>query len=87
MVEGTKVGDSVRIIAVPPSLPENELKTRSLFEACVGRVFQVQAVEDVEGLDHTLIRLDVGETLGKNAWEHTIWIEPDFVEVANLMPR
>lgn len=70
-----KVSDKVRIIEVPPGLPEGDLKTRSLFEACVGQVFPVLALKG------ELIELEVGEVRGEAPCMHSIWIEPEFVEM------
>jgi hypothetical protein len=83
-----KVGDQVKVVGTPPGLKDDkELVTRSLFEKCVGRVFEVNALENVEGLEAPLIRLDVGAVLGVNPWEHTIWIEPEYVELTDAAPR
>jgi hypothetical protein len=71
-----KIGDKVRVVRVPPVLPPgNELNTRSLFEACVGRVFPVFA------FNGDLLELEVGEVLGKSPCMDSIWIEPEFVEI------
>lgn len=78
-----KIGDKVRIVGIPPGVrDEDDLKTRSLFESCLGKVFQVEGLDKVEGLEHPLVRLDVGHVVGKKPWEHTIWVEPEFVELA-----
>jgi hypothetical protein len=83
-----KAGDEVKINGVPPNLHEDEeLQTRSLFEKCVGKVFSVQAIEKIEGLDHPMIQLDVGEALGRHSWEHTIWIELRYVELMHPASR
>lgn len=77
-----KTGDKIRVVGIPAVLPENnELKTRALFEKCVGRTFEVAAVENIEGLEVPLLRLDVGQILDAASWEHTIWIEPEYVEL------
>ena len=56
-------------------LPQDDrLKTRTLFELCVGRVFPIV------GFNGTLMELEVGEVLGKSAAMDSIWIEPEFVE-------
>lgn len=78
-----KIGDKVKVVGIPPDVhDEDDLKTRSLFAKCIGKVFQVEGLEKVEGLDRPLVRLDVGHVVGKNSWEHTIWVEPEFVELA-----
>jgi hypothetical protein len=82
-----KVGDRVKVIGIPPDVHDSKddkgLATRSLFEKCLGKVFQIQALESVEGLTFPLVKLDVGHVLGKQSWEDTIWIEPEFVELAD----
>ena len=70
-----KIGDKVRVIQVPPVLPEDELHTRSLLELCLGRVFPVVGFNDAGWLE-----LEVGEALDKNPCMDSIWIEPEFVE-------
>jgi hypothetical protein len=70
-----KIGDKVRIKSLPSELPEGELKTRSLFELCVGRVFPIVGVQG------NLLELEVGETLGKKPYMDSIWIEPEYVEL------
>jgi hypothetical protein len=83
-----KIGDKVKVVGIPPDVHDHDdLKTRSLFEKCMGKVFQVEGLEKVEGLDHPLVRLDVGHVVGKNSWEHTIWVEPEFVELAPVQAR
>jgi hypothetical protein len=82
------VGDDVKIIGVPSNLHDDEeLQTRLLFEKCVGKVFPVQAIEKIDGLDHPMIQLNVGEVLGQHSWEHTIWIEPTLVEFMHPASR
>lgn len=79
-----KRGDRVKVIGIPPNLPDDrDLKTRSLFEKCLGVTFEVMALERVDDLDVPLVRLDVGSVVGKKTWEHTIWIEPKFVEIVS----
>jgi hypothetical protein len=68
-----KIGDKVRVLKVPPVLPEGELRTRALFEQCVGRIFPVV------GIQNNLLELEVGEVLGKAPHMDSIWIEPEFV--------
>jgi hypothetical protein len=77
-------GDRVKVIGVPPGIRDkDDLRTKSLLEECVGHIFEVIEVENVEGLRPPLVRLDVGGVLGKRSWEDTIWIEPDFVELVS----
>jgi len=70
-----KIGDKVRILAIPADLPESEIHTRSLFEVCKGRAFPIV------GFQGNLIELEVGEVLGREQFMESIWIEPEHVEV------
>jgi hypothetical protein len=71
-----KIGDKVRVIGVPPELPEGgEIKTRLLFEAGVGMIFPVA------GFNGHLLELEVGEVRGQLPCIDSIWIEPEFVEL------
>ena len=72
-----KTGDRVRILTIPPDLPEDDrLRTRSLFEPCVGRVFPIVRFNDIGWLE-----LEVGAVLGKPGYNDSIWIEPEHVEI------
>jgi hypothetical protein len=68
------IGDKIRVIGVPPVLPEGGMNTRSLFEACVGRIFPIV------GFNEHLLELEVGEIRGQLPCMHSIWIEREFVE-------
>jgi hypothetical protein len=70
-----KIGDKVRILTIPPGLLEGEMRTKSLFEECVGRTFPIVGFED------HLLELEVGEVRGEAPYVHSIWIEPDHVEL------
>ncbi len=74
-----KVGDKVRITGFPPSLPDNDMGTRKLFELCLGREFAVA------GFEGKLLELHVGELVGEPSYMQTIWIEPEFVEVIEVL--
>ncbi len=77
MKRGYLIGDKVRVIKVPPVLPpDDELNTRSLFEACVGQVFPIVGINGAGWLE-----LGVVEVLGKDSYMASIWIEPEFVEI------
>lgn len=71
-----KVGDVVRIARIPDGLPEGDMKTKSLFEACLGRSFPIA------GFEGGLVALDVGEINGEESYMTTIYIEPAFLEPA-----
>src|SRR5215510_8941346 len=61
-----KAGDTVRLIGIPPNLPEYaDLQTRTLFEKCLGQTFVILGLEHVEGLPYPLARLDVGHAIGE----------------------
>jgi len=74
-----KTGDKVKLIGIPPNLPDDDLNTRGLFEKCMGQSFVVMGMESVEGLPYPLVRLDVGRVLGEEPWKHTIWVEPEYL--------
>jgi hypothetical protein len=77
-----KVGDTVRLIGIPPGLPDDEeLQTRSLFEKCLGKSFRIIDLETVEGLPYQLIKLNVGQVLGKSDYLDSIWVEPEYLEI------
>jgi hypothetical protein len=70
-----KVGDRVRLVAIPDELPPDAepgaLGTNSLFQRCLGRVFHVI---DLNDLGHA--ELDVGEVNGQPSCMESIWVEP-----------
>jgi hypothetical protein len=77
-----KVGDRVKLIEIPPNLrDEEDLPTRTLFEKCLGRTFRVEDLETVEGLPYQLAKLNVGHVLGEPEYKHTIWVEPEYLQV------
>jgi len=77
-------GDVVRLKCIPPGIRDDEdLKTRSLFETCIGRTFVVAGIDRPEGVPQPLVRLDVGHVLGKPDYLHRIWVEQEFVEPAS----
>jgi|AraplaMF_Col_mMF_1032025.scaffolds.fasta_scaffold00148_49 hypothetical protein len=73
-----KTGDIVRIIAAPPILPD-DLETRDVFARCVGRTFPV-----IDIRDDGQAELEVGAVMGVPAPMHSIWIEPECVEVIGV---
>jgi hypothetical protein len=78
-----KVGDLVKVVGVPPGLrDDDDLKTRTIFEKCLGRTFEVKALETVEGLPHVMVELHVGHVDGGEDFEQSIWIEPEYLELA-----
>jgi hypothetical protein len=76
-----KAGQTVKLIGIPPNLSnEEDMPTRTLFEKCLGKYFVVEAVESVEGVPFPLARLDVGHVIGEESWQHTIWVEPEYLQ-------
>jgi hypothetical protein len=79
-----EAGDTVKVIGIPPNLrDEEDLKTLTLFEKCLGQSFTVIGLESVEGLPYPIARLDVGRVFGKEPWRHTIWVEPKYLRLEN----
>jgi hypothetical protein len=73
-----KRGDVVRVVRLPTGLPEGPpLKTRELFEACLGKCFPIEAVED------SRVELLVGHLLGEADYMHSIYVEPDCLELVS----
>ena len=79
-----KPGDTVKLIGIPPDVRDDkELHTRTLFQKCLGQSFVISAVESFEGVPFPLARIDVGHAVGKEPWERTIWVELEFLELAD----
>ena len=75
------VGDRVRLVGIPPDLPNDEkLQTRQLFEKCLGQTFTIAGLDAVDGLPYRLVRLDVGHILGQASYRQTIWVEPQYLQ-------
>jgi hypothetical protein len=80
-----KTGDRVRLIRVPDAVRDDpNFPARTVFMLCIGRVFPVVGFQQVDGLPADLIELEVGEVVGKAAYEETIWVEPDCVEAVEI---
>jgi len=77
-----KAGDIAKVVGIPPNLVDGEgMQSRALFAACLGRTFVIAAMESVVGLPHPLAKLDVGHVIGEEPWKHTIWVEPEYLEL------
>src|ERR1700735_3147351 len=77
-----KSGDIVKLVGIPLNLTNAEdMPTRTLFERCLGKPFIVEAVEWVEDVPFPLAKLDVGHVIGEESWKHTIWVEPEYLEL------
>jgi hypothetical protein len=75
-----KVGDKVRVVGIPKSLPGNDKQTKQIFELCLDRIFLIKDIKQVEGLPYELVELPVGEVVGEADCMHSIWVEPEFLE-------
>jgi hypothetical protein len=76
-----KIGDKIRVTGIPPDVltdryDEGELETRTVFQRCLDKVFVVRSFDD------NRVELFVGAVMGKPAYEHRIYLEPNFVEFA-----
>jgi hypothetical protein len=78
-----KIGDRIEVVAVPGLLPSG-MGTQALFEACVGRIFSVDGIDE-----NGLLELHVGEVVGEESYMQSIWIEADCVRLceAAYAPR
>ena len=77
-----KPGATVKLTGIPANVRnDEELQTRALFEKCLGQSFVIAAVESFEGVPFPLARIDVGQVIGKEPWEHTIWVEREYLEL------
>ena len=77
-----KAGDTVRLIGIPADVKDDgELRTRRLFEKCSGKSFSIATVETVDGPPHPVVGLDVGHVVGRPAFLHRIWVEPQYLRL------
>lgn len=73
-----KIGDRVRILAVPPSVgQEMPEETRQIFLNMVRRVLRVDGIGKY---GHLELNVCGDGSQAPNAGHHTVWIEPEFVE-------
>ena len=71
-----RVADRVRVIGFHPGIRDDgEFGTKTILKKAVGCVFPVV------GFHKDWIELALGELVGKECWEETIWLEPEFVEI------
>jgi hypothetical protein len=70
-----KVGDKIKVVKIPAVLPDDNMRTRLVFERCLNQVFPVV------GAQGRLLELEVGRVLGEASYMHSIWIEPECVEL------
>jgi hypothetical protein len=68
-----KIGDTIRVIAYRPGKyapgVTDEMRTEKLFKSLVGRNYKVRGFDDYGNIELRPKRL------------HTVWIEPDLVEL------
>lgn len=78
-----KAGDRVRVLCVPPSLvtdtQEHLVETVALFGRCVGQVLRVEDIRDTDG--ELVLNVKEDGSQAPNYCHHTIWIEPECVEL------
>jgi len=73
------IGDKVRVIRIPPSVEkESPPETVEIFRRCVGQILHVDGFDEYGHLELN-VRTD-RLRCGHRSY-HTIWIEPEFVEV------
>lgn len=70
-----KPGDLVRVVALSPCVPDNP-ESQLVFERSVGCIFPI-----IDVADDGLVELEVGEIMGVSSYMHSIWIEPECLEV------
>lgn len=71
-----KVGDIVCLVRLPERLKDAPgFNTIDLFTRCLGRSFPVV------GVDQGFVELEVGHVLGEAPVMHSIFVEPDCLEV------
>ena len=82
-----KAGDTVTLVGIPPGLRDDEeLQTQTLFQKCLGRSFVISAIESFEGVPFPLAEIEVGHIIGKEPWEHSIWVELEYLRVSDVLP-
>jgi hypothetical protein len=77
-----KTDDTAKLIGIPPNVRDDEqFKTRTLFEKCLGRYFVIAAIESFEGVPFPLARIEIGRGFGKEFRGHTIWVELEYLQL------
>lgn len=65
----------MRVVALSPAIPDNP-ESKLVFERSVGHTFPI-----IDITEDGLVELEVGEVMGVSAYMHSIWIEPECLEV------
>ena len=77
-----KAGDTATLIGIPPDVQdEEEFKTRTLFERCMGKSFVIAAIESFDGVPFPLTRIEIGQNFGDEFRGHTIWVELECLQM------
>jgi hypothetical protein len=77
-----KIGDTVRLITIPPNRSRWSLENRALFEKCLGGTFLIARMETSKRPSHPLVvGLGVGHVLGKPSEHETIFVPAAYVRV------
>ncbi|MCX6900697.1 MAG: hypothetical protein NT105_18610 [Verrucomicrobia bacterium] len=74
-----KIGDKVRVLRIPPSVEKKwPEETRQIFRRCVGKILRVDGFGKV---GHLELNVKDDGSQSPDYCAHTIWIEPEFVEI------
>jgi hypothetical protein len=80
-----KIGDLIQVMGIPPDVErygdDEELETKKVFQRCLGQRFPIHA------FDEDRVELLVGEVMGRPAYEHSIYLEPQYVEFVSHKPE
>ncbi len=74
------VGDNVRVVRTPDTLPSMPAETQKAFEAIVGHTFPVRGIDRYGHLE-LMVGSVVDPLIG--GFMNTLWIEPDCVVAVN----
>ncbi len=71
-----KIGDTVRLLGIPPDLPagDESLPTAAGFKRCVGRQFVIAGFNEIGWAE-----IDVEEVTGNRG--ENIWVETEFLQL------
>jgi hypothetical protein len=77
-----KTGDRVVLTSIPPDVGNlDDLRSRELFEKCLGKAFVISALKHPGASEYPLMQLDVGQVSAKPAYMDTIWVEPQYLRL------
>ena len=78
-----RIGDKVRVIAVPPYLYSDDpvaQETAEFFERCLGKVFRVEGFDNLGQLELWTTGKGNRRKTARGLDTRTIWIEPEYVK-------